>query len=59
MQEIQEKQSAETLEKAYEREIARLTDKYEKKLQGLQKKYLFDTEALKKQIATLQRKLNE
>lgn len=42
---------------SFEREIARLTDKYEKKLSGLQKKYQIDTEALKKQIATLQRKI--
>lgn len=45
--------------KAHEREMARLADKYEKKLQGLQKKYLIDVENLKKQIAQLQKKLNE
>jgi hypothetical protein len=39
------------------REVARLTDKYEKKLSGLQKKYLIDTEALKKQVSSLQRKM--
>ena len=37
--------------------MARLTDKYEKKLMGLQKKYQLDQEALKKQLAALQRKL--
>lgn len=44
-------------QKAHELEIARLTDKYEKKLAGIQKKYTIDTDALKKQIALLQRKL--
>lgn len=37
--------------------IARLTDRYEKKLAGLEKKYLLDTEALRRQVANLQRKL--
>lgn len=46
------------MRKAFERETARLTDKYEKKLAGLQKKYVADVEALKKQIAALQRKLH-
>jgi hypothetical protein len=41
----------------YEQQIARLTDKYEKKLVGMQKKYIQDTDTLKKQVATLQRKL--
>lgn len=45
--------------KNYEREIARLTDKYEKKLTGLQKKYVTDVEKLKKEVAQLQRKLQE
>lgn len=40
-------------------ELARLTDKYEKKISGLQKKYVTDVENLKKQIAQLQRKLHE
>jgi hypothetical protein len=47
----------EELKKNQEREIARLIDKYEKKLAGMQKKYLDDTTSLKKQLATLQRKL--
>lgn len=51
------KQSVESLKSKYEQEIARINDKSEKKLAGLQKKYLNDTEALKKQIAALQRKL--
>lgn len=41
----------------FEQQIARLTDKYEKKLQGMQKKYHTDVETYKKQIAALQRKL--
>jgi hypothetical protein len=56
---VNEKLTLESLEKSFEREIARLVDKYEKKLSGLQKKYLIDTESLKKQIAHLQRKLQE
>lgn len=51
--------TGEQMRQELERETARLTDKYEKKLAGLQKKYLTDVEALKKQIAALQRKLNQ
>lgn len=40
-------------------QLARITDKYEKKLLGLEKKYLQDIGNYKKQIAQLQRKLNE
>lgn len=43
----------------FEQQIARLTDKYEKKLQGLQKKYQVDTEQLKKQLALLQKKMSQ
>ena len=53
-----EKSSIDSLHRSYEQQLARITDKYEKRLQGLQKKYLIDMEALKKQIASLQRKLN-
>lgn len=49
--------SAENMQRNYEQQIARLTDKYEKKLQGMQKKYTTDVDALKKQVANLQRKL--
>lgn len=52
-----EEKSREALILSHEREIARLTDRYEKKLLGLQKKYDQDTEALKKQLASLQRRL--
>lgn len=51
-----EKMTVEAMRLAYEQQIARLTDKYEKKLTGLQKKYVQDTESLKKQISHLQRK---
>lgn len=50
--------SLEELKRSYDQHIARMTDKYEKKITGLEKKYLQDVEALKKQIASLQRKLN-
>lgn len=49
----------EDLKKNHEREVLRITDKYEKKLIGLQKKYLIDMDGFKKQIAQLQRKLAE
>lgn len=55
----EEHASIESLKQHYATQIDRLTDKYEKKLQGMQKKYTLDVEALKKQIAQLQRKLNE
>lgn len=54
-----EKANIDHVVKSYDREIARLTDKYEKKLSGLQKKYQIDVEALKKQIAHLQRQLQQ
>ncbi len=54
----QELQSLEAMQRNYEQQLARQADKYEKKLLGLQKKYVIDTESLKKQVSTLQRKLN-
>ena len=59
LQDSQEKVSMEKMQISFEQEIARLTDKYEKKLSGLQKKYHLDVDALKKQNAQLQRKLHE
>lgn len=53
----EEDASVEAMQRNHEQQIARLTDKYEKKILGLQKKYTIDVEALKKQIANLQRKL--
>lgn len=49
-----EQESLEKIIAAHEREIARLHDK----ITGVQKKYEKDTEALKKQIKGLQKKLN-
>lgn len=55
----QQKQKAqESLKEHYEDQIARLTDKYEKKLSGMERKYFQDTEALRKQIGALQKRLN-
>lgn len=45
----------EELKKNHQLALQRIMDKYEKKLSGLQKKYLQDTENLKKQISGLQR----
>jgi hypothetical protein len=50
----QEQQTLDKLIAAHKREIARL----ESKIEGVQKKYGTDTEALKKQIKALQKKLN-
>lgn len=58
-QQAKEQLSNEQIRKDFEREVARLTDKYEKKLAGLQKKYLVDVENLKKQVSQLQRKLQQ
>ncbi len=56
---IHQKHLASTSQKEhYEQQIARLTDKYEKKLSGMERKYFQDTEALKKQLTSLQKKLN-
>lgn len=55
----EEAKSIEQKEMAYQQEIARLKDRYEKKLQGMQKKYHTDVTALKKQISNLQIKLNK
>jgi hypothetical protein len=47
---LQEKVAYEDLKSHCDAQIARITDKYEKKLAGLQRKYQLDTEGLKKQI---------
>ncbi len=55
----QQKQLAyEDLKQHYEEQIARLKDKYEKKLSGMERKYFQDTESLKKQLASLQKRVN-
>ncbi|MBS4166340.1 MULTISPECIES: hypothetical protein [unclassified Neochlamydia] len=53
-----EHSSQQSLKDYYEKQLARLVDKYEKKLIGMQKKYIQDTESLKKQMALLQKRLN-
>lgn len=45
-----EERDLEQLKLKYERQIQRLSDRYEKKLSGMHKKYLRDTEQLKKQL---------
>ena len=55
---IQKKQMlSESLKEHYEEQIARMTDKYEKKLSAMERKYFQDTESLKKQIVVLQKKI--
>ncbi|MDR3624391.1 MAG: hypothetical protein P4L16_04540 [Chlamydiales bacterium] len=58
-EELQAKASLEELKVQHETAIQRITDKYEKKLSGLQKKYVHDTDTLKKHVSTLQRKLQD
>lgn len=53
-----EKLSLANIHTSYQQQIARLTDKYEKKLAGLERKYLNDTDSFKKQISVLQRKFS-
>jgi hypothetical protein len=48
----------ESLVQHHEEQMARLKDKYEKKLLGMERKYIQDMEALRKQIAALQKRLN-
>ncbi len=52
------KETVETMQARHVREMTALTDRYEKKLLGMQKKYLNDVAGLKKQIAQLQKKLS-
>jgi hypothetical protein len=54
-----EQQNAQMTKAQYEMQIARLTDKYEKKIQGLQKLYQQDVASLKKQISNLQKKIQQ
>ena len=51
-----EAETMEKMQRRHERETSALKDRFEKKLSGLQKKYLRDTESLKKQISGLQKK---
>lgn len=59
VQEEAEHASISSIHQSYQQQISRLTDKYEKKLLGMQKKYTQDTGALKKQLSTLQCKLHD
>lgn len=57
--EEEEAKTIDAIKKRHARDIASLSDRYEKKLSGMQRKYLADVAALKKQIQTLQSKLND
>lgn len=57
-QQSQQIQAINQLKSKYEQQIARLTDNYEKKLAGWQKKHFTEIDQLKKQIAALQRRLH-
>jgi hypothetical protein len=48
----------EEVKRHYETQISRITDRFEKKLAGMERKYHVDTETLKKQIRNLQKKLD-
>lgn len=48
----------EEVKRHYETQISRITDRFEKKLAGMERKYHVDIEALKKQIRNLQKKLD-
>ncbi len=61
-QQYEEQETAATLEalqKRHAREVAAMSNRFEKKISGLQKKYLQDVETLKKQVSQLQKKLSE
>lgn len=49
--------SVEQMQVAHEAEMAKMEERYEKRLQGVVKKYSVEVEGLKKQVAILQRKL--
>lgn len=49
--------TGEAIVRALELELSRSRDKYEKRIAGLERKYLQDTETLKREVARLQRKL--
>lgn len=52
-----ENQTIEQILSRHQREVSRLNEKYESRLAGIQKKYATDTDALKKQIRALQKRL--
>jgi hypothetical protein len=55
----EEAMTLEAMQKRHERELVALRDRFEKKFSGLERKYLNDVQALKKQIQILQKKLEE
>lgn len=58
-EETKEKLTVADLQKRFDRESKAMKERFEKKLSGLQKKYINDTEALKKQLSELQKKMAE
>jgi hypothetical protein len=58
-EQIESAQSLENIKKRHAREMAALKDRFEKKLNGMQKKYLHDVEKLKKQIQLLESRIAE
>lgn len=57
---VEEKaETLEELKEKYEKEMAKITDRFEKRFAGMQKKYSDDIEGYKKQIKQLQRKLQD
>ncbi len=54
-----EKMDLEKMQERHEREIVRLTEKYESRLSGVLKRYTVETDSLKKQVRALQHKINQ
>lgn len=54
---VEVERSIEKLISEHQMQLARTVDKYEKRLQGMEKKYHHDVEALKKQISRLQKQM--
>ena len=51
-------ESMDALKNHYEKEIRKLTEKMEKRVQGVERKYVQDVEGLRKQIAQLHKKMS-
>jgi hypothetical protein len=51
--------SIDAVKEHYEKEMRKLSEKCEKRMQGVERKYIQDVEGLKKQIAQLHKKLGE
>lgn len=58
-QQENEQRTLEQMTRQHEQQVARLTDRFEKKLAGLERKYVQDTTTLKNQVRNLQKKLQE